>query len=659
MAVTPAEILAVSEEMEAIYQRTVDDLLVNIARHFNITGWERTRFWEIKKLGEMGALTKESAAIIARDTGMALEAVEEAFIEVAKKACLDIDPQLKGAAWRGVLQDPGTEPTTSPMMRQMIRGYVAQAADTLNMVNTTMLESTLQAYQQAVQTAVNEAMLQEAKEILEAGALEVITGQETKVRAIRKAMDQMARAGIPGFYDRRGRAWSPDGYVAMVIRTASHNAAIQATRIRQQEYGGGDIFQVSSHPGARPLCYPYQGKFFSWSGGPGEFKDGAGITRHYDNIYDSSYGEPAGLFGINCGHHPIPIIPGYSYPQEYEEESPEENKKEYEESQKQRQYERQVREAKRELAIAEATGDEDAIKAAKQKVGREQAKVREYTKQTGRARRYDREQIGSVKDNDYGMRDLRRQKIDEPAPKVTPKKAPDPVVTRASNYVPATDLAEAEAFAGRFTDTSQWAATGVSYKGVSVDVANAINKRISDFYDTYQVDKFGGIIAPAGNTREGKLIADATAAYNPARNSFLLNRSALKDMKTAQKAFEAEKSALQNILEHPERYDMDKMSARARRVIEASKVSGRATVPGTIEEAIDHELGHALEKYIKKAANYDTLQSRMSQYAARISGYATESWSEYVAESFASYKRGEALADPELIAAFKALERPL
>ena len=430
---TPKDILEISEPIEAIYQRTVDDLLVNIARHFNITGWERTRYWEIKKLSEMGALTKESAAIIAKNTKRTPEEIERAFLEVSQKACLDIDPQLKDAAAKGILQDPGTSATTSPLMRQMVQGYVDQAVDTLNMVNSTMLESTLRAYQQAVQTAVNEAMVQEAKEILEAGALEVVTGQETKVRAIRKAMDQMARAGIPGFYDSRGRAWSPDGYVAMVIRTTSHNAAIKAVQNRQMEYGGGDIFQVSSHPGARPLCYPYQGKFFSWSSGPGEFTDGSGKTQHYDNINDSSYGEPAGLFGINCGHHPIPMIPGYSYPQDGPEQDEEENKKEYEESQKQRQYERQIREAKRDLEVAKATGDEEAVKAAKQKVAQEQAKMRKYTKETGRVRRYDREQIGSLVDTDYGMRDLRKQKVDEDlggsAKKAKPKKP-------ASTYTP-------------------------------------------------------------------------------------------------------------------------------------------------------------------------------------------------------------------------------
>jgi hypothetical protein len=104
------------------------------------------------------------------------------------------------------------------------------------------------------------------------------------------------------------------------------------------------------------------------------------------------------------------MIPGYSYPQDRIEESPEENKKEYEESQKQRQYERQVREAKRELEVAKATGDEAAIKEAKQKVAQEQAKIRAYTKETGRVRRYDREQIGSTAGSDYGYKEAMRER---------------------------------------------------------------------------------------------------------------------------------------------------------------------------------------------------------------------------------------------------------
>ena len=404
---TPNDILEISEPVEAIYQRTVDELLINIAHHFNITGWERTRYWEIKKLSEMGALTKESAAIIAKNTQMLPSEIEKAFLQVSEKACLDIDPQLRQAAEKGLLQNPQTTPSTSILMRDMVQSYVDQAVDTCNMVNTTMLESTRQAYLKGITTAVNEAMLDEAKQIVEAGAFEVVTGTETRVKAIRKAMNAITSTGITGFYDKAGRKWSAEAYSAMVIRTTAHNAAIQAVKTRQQEFGGGDIFQVSSHPAARPLCYPYQGKFFSWSSS-GEFTDGAGHTHKYDLITESSYGEPAGLFGINCGHHPIPMIPNFSYPQDGPAMDAEENAKAYEESQKQRQYERNIREAKRDLEIAKATGDAEAIKAAEQKVAREQANMRAFTKETGRPRRYDREKIAGTKDID-GYRGYRAQ----------------------------------------------------------------------------------------------------------------------------------------------------------------------------------------------------------------------------------------------------------
>jgi hypothetical protein len=300
---------------------------------------------------------------------------------------------LRAAAAEGILQDPATTATTSPLIRGTVQAYTGEAVDKMNMVNTTLLQSTREAYLQAITRVVSDETLDEAKRILETQALAVSMGMETRVRAIRKAMDQMAAAGLTGFIDRAGRHWSPEAYAAMVVRTSSHNVAIKTIRDRQQEFGGGDIFQVSSHPGARPLCYPYQGKFYSWSSGPGEFTDGAGHWQTYENINDTSYGEPAGLFGINCGHHPIPIIPGYSYPQDKPEQSKEENDREYRQSQEQRQYERDIRAAKRDQAIAEATGDKEAAKEAAQKVRQEQARMRGFIERTGRARRYDRERI--------------------------------------------------------------------------------------------------------------------------------------------------------------------------------------------------------------------------------------------------------------------------
>lgn len=487
---TPKDILEISEPIEAVYQRTVDELLINIAHHFNITGWERTRYWEIKKLSEMGALTKESAAIIAKNTQMLPSEIEKAFLQVSEKACLDIDPQLREARAKGVIQGVDSDPTSSILMRQMVQGYADQAIDTMNMVNTTMLESTRQAYLKGITTAVNTAMIEEAKQVLESEALAVTIGTETRVKAIRKAMNALVNTGITGFYDRAGRAWSAEAYAAMVVRTTAHNAAIQAVKTRQQEAGGGDIFQVSTHAGARPLCYPYQGKFFSWSTS-GEFTDGAGQKHKYDIIDNSSYGEPAGLFGINCGHHPIPMIPNFSYPQDKPIESEEENRKEYEESQKQRAYERQIREAKRDVEIAKATGDAEAIKAAEQKVAQKQAQMRAYTKETGRPRRYDREKIAGTKDID-GYRGYRAQFTSD---------TPLDNGNAGNTFRAATTYDEGIKEMARYADK-------VNMPRATVEQLNDINEELGILTAKYPINKYRNIV------ENNRMKANARACYD-------------------------------------------------------------------------------------------------------------------------------------------------
>jgi SPP1 gp7 family putative phage head morphogenesis protein len=225
------------------------------------------------------------------------------------------------------------------------------------------------------------------------------------------------------------------------------------------------------------------------------------------------------------------------------------------------------------------------------------------------------------------------------------------------DFTPAQTIGEAEEYISQYVDKNQFGAVGVSYKGISVDVANEINRTIGRFYETFNVDKFGGIIAPAGNTKYGKMIQDATAAYSDVRRSFFLNRSSLKNMDVATKAFANEYNAVANILAHPENYDLTKASPRLIRVLENSAVSGRGTIPQTVEEAINHELGHSLEKQIKKSDLWDDVVSRMGDYNKGLSGYACENTSEYIAESFCSYMKGEGKTDPVLAQIFESMKR--
>ena len=225
------------------------------------------------------------------------------------------------------------------------------------------------------------------------------------------------------------------------------------------------------------------------------------------------------------------------------------------------------------------------------------------------------------------------------------------------SFTPGATIADVEEMAREFVDEKRFGAVGISFKGVDLGVANETIEAIIRFYRTYDVEKFGGIMAPAKNTKLGKLIDNATAAYSPVRNSLLLNRDSLKSVKIAKKSLQAEKDVVKNFIEHPEKYDLNKLSIRVRNVLLNSKQSGRGIVAETITDAINHELGHSLEKKLRTLPDYEQLRERMSKYAIKISGYATDDFSEYVAESFASYCKGENVADPEMIKAFRSLRR--
>lgn len=223
-------------------------------------------------------------------------------------------------------------------------------------------------------------------------------------------------------------------------------------------------------------------------------------------------------------------------------------------------------------------------------------------------------------------------------------------------FIPAKTIAEAEEYAKTFVDDSKFGALGISYKGIGLDVANEINRTIGEFYAKYNVDKFGGIVVPKGNSKLGKLISSAYAAYSPVRHSFLVNNS-IKSVDYIIKHLAEENDVIKRFLAHPENFDTSKMSKTVLKVLQNSAQSGRGTVPENIREIINHELGHSLEKQIKNADNYEQILKNMEEFAPRISGYSTESFGEYIAESFCSYQKGEGIVDDELIKAFKSLER--
>ena len=379
--------------MAQVYGAVTDKLLVNLARYFPFIQKSSEVMgsfeYQARMLAKMGQVHRESVAIIVDHMKGADQALADVLIEAIKEAIKPIDPVLRKAAEKGLLLGQGfIPPEVSPSMMQAFQAYYRQSADKLNLVNTTMLQSTDEAYRRTV-TDVS-IQLQQTQRILNEETGTVVSGVDSFNTAVGNAVKRMVKNELTGFVDRANHHWTPEAYAAMDIRTTVMNTSRAAVWERQEQYGS-DLYQVSWHDGARPLCYPWQGKVISREDIPRDVQDENGNTVHVYAQSETTYGEPAGLFGINCGHYPIPFIPGFSRIREPQQDE-EQNAKQYAEEQEQRRLERELRYQKRDLAILKAQGASDEqISAQKQKVRQASAKLDDYCEETGLARKRARE----------------------------------------------------------------------------------------------------------------------------------------------------------------------------------------------------------------------------------------------------------------------------
>ena len=389
----PSVLDDMSWAMAEVYGAVTDRIMVNLAHYFPMVkpGQKLPGAFEYqaRMLAQMGQVNRETVDIIAKSLAGADEALRDALETAITEALATEEPKLRKAAEKGLLRGGGfIPPELTPNQMQAFRLYYRQSADKLNMVNTVMLESTQAAYTATVADITNK--ITATQSILNAGAGEVITGVSAWNQAVRTSVNKMVQNGLTGFIDHGGHRWTPEAYVAMDIRTTTFNTAREAVWERNEQYGN-DLYQVSSHNGARPLCYPWQGKVISRDDYVREVEDLDGGKVEVIAQSDTSYGQAAGLFGVNCRHYPMTFIPGFST-LKGEPQSPEENAKAYAESQEQRALERKLREEKRDLDVLKAQGaSPEAINAQKERVKQASQNIDDFCDSTGRARRRNRE----------------------------------------------------------------------------------------------------------------------------------------------------------------------------------------------------------------------------------------------------------------------------
>ena len=389
----PSYLDSMSWAMAEVYEAVTDRLLINLAKYFPYVRQSdeiKGSFeYQARMLAQMGQVNRESAQIIIDSMAGADAALRSTLDAAIMDALKNEEPKLRHAAEKGLLPTGKIpKPIMSANQMNAFQAYYRQSADKLNLVNTVMLESTQNAYISTVSDIA--AKIGNTQRILNTGTGEVVTGVSSWNSAVHTSVQKMLDNGLTGFIDHGGHRWSPEAYAAMDIRTTVFNTARDAVWERANDYGC-DLYQVSSHNAARPLCYPWQAKVISRNDWTGEVQDYEGTTVHVYAQSETSYGEAAGLFGVNCKHYPMTFIPGFSslrgQPQDEEE-----NEKAYELSQKQRGLERRLREEKRDLEVMKAQGaSEEQIAIQKRRVRAASADIDDFCDENGLPRRRNRE----------------------------------------------------------------------------------------------------------------------------------------------------------------------------------------------------------------------------------------------------------------------------
>lgn len=397
---TALEALNLAAPIADAYMSVEERLLVRIARQISLNDdhqLNEVSKWQIKQLAKHGLLRQDAHKIIAVGT----KGIPGNVADTVRQA---IDDTL---AEDGI-QSMWHNQRFAESAANAVRHYRSQAKDVYNQVNTVMKYKAESTYVRAVNSVAEKWTAEQRRaqseiadkqgvlDILNSNTAAVVSGAESRTKAVRTTIHEMAQKGIPAFVDKSGREWSPEAYVNMDIRATVKNTALEA-EFSTMDSLGQDVFEVSSHPGSRPKCRPWQGKLISRSGKTTEITDINGRKHKVIPLSQTSFGEPDGLFGINCGHRPRGVSDGLFRKSTVEYDDTE-DKELYHKVCKQRELERKVRKSKTEVDMLEAAGDSEGAKEVRRRMAEQNKALRSYCEGNGLKYRSDRvKTYGSVK----------------------------------------------------------------------------------------------------------------------------------------------------------------------------------------------------------------------------------------------------------------------
>lgn len=369
-----------------------DDILREIAAQLGRDGSiSDTSKWRIRQLARSGRFDKRAASIISGYSEVQGGQAMDMILTAAETEIGYLDAAVRAANTAGLAEYFSDIPAETSALNAA-KAFQKQAACDMNLVNTVMRYKAKSAFVKAVNdTYLEGKKRQQVLDTMGKHSAASVMGHVSLQQATRRCIRELSQKGIPAFVDKSGREWSAEAYVMMDMRSTLGNTARAAQNTRCDQYGIS-LIAVSSHMGARPLCARYQGRIFSRDGKSGITTDGSGRQISYSPLSETSYGQPAGLFGINCCHVQYPFIPGINI-QRYFPYPEEENSKRYEQLQRQRYLERQIRATKRECMMLNEVGDKEGLQKASLRLRNQRTQYRQFCKDTGLRGHNDRTQV--------------------------------------------------------------------------------------------------------------------------------------------------------------------------------------------------------------------------------------------------------------------------
>jgi len=346
--------------LELLYDIETDIML-------NIIGYLRrgktSANWQMEKLSDYGALNTANRRVLAKYGNTLAKYTEDEIREAAADAIKAIEPAFAKARKAGATLLDALPPNASEPLKAILSQYQRLAVDGINFTQQKLLEGAGSVYIDSVNKA----------------ALKISTGVISTDEAIAQTVREWSKKGIPAIVDSAGRGWSTEAYAQTVLRSSVRNVTTETQFTRCDEYGV-DLIEISSHVDARPGCAPYQGRVYARSG------------RHprFPSFSTTTYGDPAGILGINCRHNIYPYFEGVAT-KTFEADPT--TARAYEASQKQRRYEREIRASKREVSVMEKLGDDSAVSRAKATLKNREERMQSFLAESGRTRRSNRERI--------------------------------------------------------------------------------------------------------------------------------------------------------------------------------------------------------------------------------------------------------------------------